>query len=179
MAEGLFVKLPSDECDWPLLMISQHCFGLQLGAIRQQAITWAKVDPDLCCHMASLGYNDLRKKDPILLYSLYHYCWWPGDARNQWHNNRNYTDWVIPEYSGPQFNIKMTSCHYRRSHCGDKTILRPSYLHNGISYIGKMSSLYWIGALASVSGAFTLNIFFISFLCSSLHQHCLQHCIHD
>ena len=33
-----------------------------------------------------------------------------------------------------------------KSHCGDKTILRPSYLHNGISYTGKMSSLYWIGA---------------------------------
>ena len=28
--------------------------------------------------------------------------------------------------------------------CNDKTILRPSYLHNGISYTGKMASLYWI-----------------------------------
>ena len=36
--------------------------------------------------------------------------------------------------------------HTRKSHCGDKTILRPSYLHNGISYTGKMTSLYWIGA---------------------------------
>ena len=41
----------------------------------------------------------------------------------------------------------MSSYQYRKSHCGDKTILRPSYLHNGISYTGKMSSLYWIGAL--------------------------------
>ena len=41
----------------------------------------------------------------------------------------------------------MTSYQYRKSHCGDKTILRPSYLHNGISYTGKMSSLYWIRAL--------------------------------
>ena len=41
----------------------------------------------------------------------------------------------------------MTSYQYRKSHCGNKTILRPSYLHNGISYTGKMSSLYWIGAL--------------------------------
>ena len=24
-----------------------------------QAITWAKVDPDLCCHMELLGHNDL------------------------------------------------------------------------------------------------------------------------
>ena len=42
----------------------------------------------------------------------------------------------------------MSSYQYRKSHCGDKTILRPSYLHNGISYTGKMISLYWIGALS-------------------------------
>ena len=40
----------------------------------------------------------------------------------------------------------MTSYQYRKSHCGDKTILRPSYLHNGISYTGKITSLYWIRA---------------------------------
>ena len=52
---------------------------------------------------------------------------------------------IIP---GSRFNIKMTSYQYRKSHCGDKTILRPSYLHHGISYTGKMTSLllYWIGA---------------------------------
>ena len=50
---------------------------------------------------------------------------------------------------GPRFNIKMTSYQYRKSHCGDKTILRQSYLHNGISYTGKMTSLYWIRAQAS------------------------------
>ena len=47
---------------------------------------------------------------------------------------------------GTRFNIKMISYQYRKSHCGDKTILRPSYLHNGISYTGKMTSLYWIRA---------------------------------
>ena len=47
---------------------------------------------------------------------------------------------------GPWFNIKMSSYKYRKSHCGDKTILRPSYLHNGISYTGKKTSLYWIVA---------------------------------
>ena len=38
---------------------------------------------------------------------------------------------------------------YRESHCWDKTVIRPSYLHNGISYTGKMTSLYWIRALVS------------------------------
>ena len=48
---------------------------------------------------------------------------------------------------GGWINIKMSSYQYRKSHCRDKTILRPSYLHNGISYTGKMTSLYWIRAL--------------------------------
>ena len=47
-------------------------------------------------------------------------------------------------------NIKISSSQYRKSHCGDKMILRPSYLHVGISYTGKMISLYWIGALFHV-----------------------------
>ena len=41
-----------------------------------------------------------------------------------------------------------------KSHCGDKTILRPSCLHNGISYTGKMASLYWIGVLAHLLGPY-------------------------
>ena len=41
----------------------------------------------------------------------------------------------------------MSSYQYRKSHCGDKTVVRSSYLHNGISYTGKMSSLYWIRAM--------------------------------
>ena len=47
---------------------------------------------------------------------------------------------------GPWFNIKISSNQYRKSHCGDKTIIRSSYLHNGISYTGKTTSLYWIRA---------------------------------
>ena len=32
-----------------------------LNAWRHQAITWAKVDPDLYRHMVSLGHNELTK----------------------------------------------------------------------------------------------------------------------
>ena len=49
--------------------------------------------------------------------------------------------------SGPWLNIKMSSYQCKKSHCGDKTILRLSYLHNGIFYTGKMTSLYWISPL--------------------------------
>ena len=46
---------------------------------------------------------------------------------------------------GPWFNIKMSSYQYWKSHCGDKTVIRSSYLHNGIPDTGKMTSLYWFG----------------------------------
>ena len=51
--------------------------------------------------------------------------------------------------TGSWFNIKMPSYQYRKSHCGDKTVVRSSYLHNGIYYTGKMASLYWIRAQVS------------------------------
>ena len=53
--------------------------------------------------------------------------------------------WNLMIYPGPLFNIKMSSYQYRKSHCGDKTVVRSSYLHKGISYTGKMASLYWDG----------------------------------
>ena len=62
------------------------------------------------------------------------------------------------EYTDPgpggwiNIKIKMSSYQYRKSHCGDKTILRPSYLHNGISYTGKTTSLYWIEAQFTIYG---------------------------
>ena len=61
--------------------------------------------------------------------------------------NRLESEW----WSGPRFNIKISSYQYRKSHCGDKTILRPSYLHNGISHTGKITSLYWIRAQVLIS----------------------------
>ena len=51
-------------------------------------------------------------------------------------------------HPGPRFNIKMLSYLCRKSHCGDKTVVRSSYLHNGISYTGKMTSLYWFSPQA-------------------------------
>ena len=40
---------------------------------------------------------------------------------------------------GDRFNIKMSSNQYRKCQCGDKTVVRICYLHNGISYSGKMT----------------------------------------
>ena len=35
-------------------------------------------------------------------------------------------------------------------------MLRQSYIHNGISYTGKKTSLYWIGAQVNTMAAFAL-----------------------
>ena len=51
--------------------------------------------------------------------------------------------------TGPWFNKKLSSYQYRKSHCGDKTVVKSSYLHNGISYTDKMASLYWINPLVA------------------------------
>ena len=40
-------------------------------AIRQQAITWANVDLDLCLNMASLGHNELTN-DAVLASWILH-----------------------------------------------------------------------------------------------------------
>ena len=66
--------------------------------------------------------------------------------------------WISPCISilssGPCINIKMLSYQYRKSHCGDQTVVRSSYLHNGISYTGKMSSLYWFRPLNEITSIF-------------------------
>ena len=53
------MKLASDECHNTSLMICLHWFRWWLGAVRQQAITWAYVDPNICHYLVSLGHNEL------------------------------------------------------------------------------------------------------------------------
>ena len=65
-------------------------------------------------------------------------------------SNVDRVPWSLYPSPGPRFNIKMSSYQNRKSHCGDTTVVRSSYLHNGISYTGKMSSLYWIWAQVSI-----------------------------
>ena len=76
-------------------------------------------------------------------------CWW---FEAPWHScvvTVMNSQWKNKNSPGPWFNIKMSSYQYRNSHCGDKTILRSSYLDNGISYTGKITSLYWISPQGS------------------------------
>ena len=81
-------------------------------------------------------YNDLQRSINWLLKYGVHYLTW-NDCQSTWR-------YAINSASGPWFNIKMPSYQYRKSHCGDKPVVRSSYLHNGISYTDKMASFHWI-----------------------------------
>ena len=65
-------------------------------------------------------------------------------TRPQWVNNAVHfkIEQCVDKYL--RFYIKMPSYQYRKSHCGDKTVVRSSYRHNRISYTGKTASLFWI-----------------------------------
>ena len=90
--------------------------------------------------------------------------WWSGiicftfsitEHIAQWmcmsdYRNDGDTSKATPKWPGLWFNIKMSSYQYRKSHCGDKTVIRSSYLHNGISFTGKMPSLYWTSPPGSI-----------------------------
>ena len=81
-------------------------------------------------------------KRTLTIPYLMHYICIRSILHTFWSQMNNFPKW----WPGPWFNIKMSSYQYRKSHSGDKMILRPSYLHNGISYTGKMTYLYWIRA---------------------------------
>ena len=87
-----------------------------------------------------------------------------SSLRTAWHGG----------HPGGWFNIKMSSYQYRKSHCGDKMVERSCYLHSGISYTGKMTSLYWIRTRLTpqlrVSGAATTN-----WTCSTQHNNYLEY----
>ena len=70
MAEVSHVKLPLDECRWTLLMICQHWPGSWFGAVRQQAIAGANVDPELCHHMPSIGFSKFCFPSELIFITL-------------------------------------------------------------------------------------------------------------
>ena len=69
---SIFYGITLSECHKASLMISQHWFKWWLVAVRQQAITWANVNPDLWCHMAPLGHNGLLRIVRILRWIASH-----------------------------------------------------------------------------------------------------------
>ena len=65
--------------------------------------------------------------------------------------------------------MNMPSYQDTKSHCGDKTVVRSSYLCDGISYTGKMTSLFWIRALLPITPDLMIYIHRRGF---ALETHC-------
>ena len=73
-------------------------------------------------------------------------CTGRGISTNHWQLILTFHDATteyIWENTRAHIQYKM-SYPYRKSHCEDKTVVRSSYLNNGISYTGKTTS-FWIG----------------------------------
>ena len=99
---------------------------------RNPVTTYPDYLPELCIEYTIKPLNVSRQ---VSLYV-------PGQTIN-WRRSA--------KLSGPWFNTKMPSCQNRKSLCGDNAVIRSSYLHNGISYSGKMVSFYWTNPLISVA----------------------------
>ena len=87
-------------------------------------------------------YNYIKDDVLTAAYCGKNMILWPSYLHNA--STGKMTLFFIESGPGGQFKIKMPSYQYRKSHYGDKAILRLSYLHNGISYTGKMTPSYWI-----------------------------------
>ena len=122
--------------DAPVLTTSSRGLSLWTYAMMTSSNEWRIVS-------RTLEWVNIAINRPAVLMAI------RAMSGNVEERGRNSWLWSLMTEAGGWFNIKMTSYQYRKSHCGDKTILRPSYLHNGISYTGKMTSLYWIRALVS------------------------------
>ena len=127
----------SPSCDMDL---GQHWLRQWLVACWHQAITWTNVGSSSVrsSHIHLHAISQKIHQPPVTKISL-------EIIYLQVNSNLSGTN----ELTRARFNIKMLSYQYRISHWRDKTILRPSYLHNGISYTGKTTPLYWIEAQAA------------------------------
>ena len=125
-------------CFWGSKWLKVNIGPGNLSHVWHQAITWTNADwlPVKFCSKCTIN--------KMFLKCCLQYCCHFVPAALCQHKNifsGNMTE------AGSWFNIKMSSYQYRKPHGGDKTVVRSSYLHNGISYTGKMLSLYWIRVL--------------------------------
>ena len=112
------MTLPSGECHRTPLIKST----LVHNAVRQQAITWTNDDSVLCCHMASLGHNELSPAvgTPVLQYwwIIYLYC----GPELMWQNT--HSEWHFKSYVQVS-SVNMTS--------GEDTWPRLDVMHDNLN----------------------------------------------
>ena len=93
------------------------------------------------------------KNEPRITYSMTNV--WRLWSSFRWYPTKRALPayaWQIGPFWQDSLDLKLPSYQYWKSCCGDKTAVRSSYLHTGISYTGKTVSLCW-----NVSAGFALE----------------------
>ena len=100
---------------------------------------------DISCSNTSLGSITIKS-----IFSVQSYAAFSAHLYLQLCEHTSNEILQMTSRSEPWFNIKVLFYQWTKCRCGDKTVLRSSYLHNGISCTGKMTSQYWTRALLYV-----------------------------
>ena len=93
--------------------IHQGCFAGTGAIVRLPQCQWSK--PDGYGKISQCITTTKHSKAKTVCIFLGIYCRRRHSVQNDAHE------------TGPWFNIKMSSYQYRKSHCGDKTVVRSSY----------------------------------------------------
>ena len=120
-------------CDISINNVSKHAL-------------WGRNRPHSLWDKTCKSFFRFTKEVYILHHCLFHLRYYAKVDR------RNKLGW---------FNIKRLSYQCRKSQCGDKTVLRPSNLQNGISYTGKIISVY-----SSRSQVVWIDMYFMELMCA-------------
>ena len=137
LSESMMVSLLTHICVTRLQWVNPKLF--QNMPCSMPHLSWQFHEDLLVCHVVNRPTNQQR-----------------------WKHNYHCKEQV--KITGGWINIKMPSYQYGKSHCGDKTVVRSSYLHKGIFYTGKMASLYWIRALISARNVTSLLTYLLHWL---------------
>ena len=129
---------------WMLLDFTDNQLTLVqvMAAVRQQAITWAKVDPDLCRHMVPLGHNVLKWNvvvfpQPICLTHRFGY--FPNLASILTSEIRQvlclqWSSWELVQRSQTISTIMVLNSDYVLNSKGGKSMSRGSWCFEYISF---------------------------------------------
>ena len=140
-----------------------ECWALEIGSLFVQVNDWSPVR----YQAITSTYADILSVEPksniFIEENVFHNVWatcvepcrcqsvlflyriWPSDplisrpplGRAPDTRDYNVNIFIHHRKFRALIQYKDVVCQYRKSHCGDKTVVRSSYLHNGISYTGK------------------------------------------
>ena len=109
----------------------------------------------------------------ILQKQIKGFCWKAGPqfgkCTQRWQRRKT--------WRGPESILKCQLTYQFKSHCGDQTIVRSSYLHNEIFYTDTMASWYWTNPSGCMWSAYVAKIIFSVFRVGGTSNHNAEFCV--